>query len=238
MTPCCSSGLKAWQVVVHHRQLPKDHPDEPAQECPHHAVWSSPDGPAGPASWVGPPARRPTAGRRQRAYGPQVVRAPPPRRRGGPARPLVSAAQHVAADRCLQALIVRLRQCRMTADEIASRLQLARSSVAAELVRLRLNRLSALAPKAPVRRYDRARPRRSDPPRRQKARPLRQARQKKPGAARTTASAGSSSPSASTTMPGLPSWRSSMTRPVTPAPASSRGRWSGSPATASAYAAS
>ena len=57
-----------------------------------------------------------------------------------------------------QALIVRLRQCRMTAEEIASRLRLARSTVAAELVRLRLNRSSALAPKAPVRRYERARP--------------------------------------------------------------------------------
>jgi transposase InsO family protein len=57
-----------------------------------------------------------------------------------------------------QILIVRLRQCRMTAEEIASRLHLARSTVAAELARLGLNRLSALAPKEPVRRYERARP--------------------------------------------------------------------------------
>jgi transposase InsO family protein len=57
-----------------------------------------------------------------------------------------------------QTLIVRLRQCRMTAEAIAGRLHLARSTVAAELVRLGLNRLSALAPKEPVRRYERARP--------------------------------------------------------------------------------
>jgi hypothetical protein len=47
-----------------------------------------------------------------------------------------------------QALIVRLRHCRMTAQDIASRLHLARSTVAAELVRLGLSRLSALAPKS------------------------------------------------------------------------------------------
>jgi transposase InsO family protein len=55
-------------------------------------------------------------------------------------------------------LIVRLRRCRMTAEEIARHLGLARSTVAAELARLGLNRLSALEPKAPVRRYERARP--------------------------------------------------------------------------------
>ena len=46
----------------------------------------------------------------------------------------------------------------MTGEEIASRLHLARSTVAAEFVRLGLNPLSALAPKQPVRRYERARP--------------------------------------------------------------------------------
>jgi hypothetical protein len=46
-----------------------------------------------------------------------------------------------------QALIVRLRHCRMTAEEIASRVRLARSTVAGEFVRICLNRLSALAPK-------------------------------------------------------------------------------------------
>ena len=46
----------------------------------------------------------------------------------------------------------------MTGEEIAGRLHLARSTVAAELVRLGPNRLSALAPKEPVRRYQRARP--------------------------------------------------------------------------------
>jgi hypothetical protein len=55
-------------------------------------------------------------------------------------------------------LIVRLRRCRMTAAEIARHLGLARSPVAAERARLGLNRLSALEPKAPVRRYQRARP--------------------------------------------------------------------------------
>jgi transposase InsO family protein len=55
-------------------------------------------------------------------------------------------------------VIVRLRRCRMTAEEIARHLGLARSTVAAELRRLGLNRLAALEPKAPVRRYERARP--------------------------------------------------------------------------------
>ena len=70
-----------------------------------------------------------------------------------------SRPRFAAADRRgLADLIVRVRQCRMTAAEIASRLHLARSTVAAELVRLGLSRLSALAPQAPARRYERARP--------------------------------------------------------------------------------
>jgi transposase InsO family protein len=54
--------------------------------------------------------------------------------------------------------IVRLRRLRPTAAEIAAKLGLARSTVAAALVRLGLNRLSALSPRAPVVRRARARP--------------------------------------------------------------------------------
>ena len=55
-------------------------------------------------------------------------------------------------------MILRLRHCRLTAAEIASRLGLARSTVAAELARLGLGQLAALEPKAPIRRYQRRRP--------------------------------------------------------------------------------
>jgi transposase InsO family protein len=55
-------------------------------------------------------------------------------------------------------MILRLRRCRLTAAEIACRLGLARSTVAAELARLGLGQLTALEPKAPVRRYERRRP--------------------------------------------------------------------------------
>ena len=73
-------------------------------------------------------------------------------------------------------MILRLRHCRLTAAEIACRLGLARSTVAAELARLGLGQLAALEPKAPIRRYQRRQPRRSGPSRHQAARPLRQAR--------------------------------------------------------------
>jgi transposase InsO family protein len=55
-------------------------------------------------------------------------------------------------------MILRLRHCRLTAAEIASRLGLARSTVAAELARLGLGQLAAIEPKAPIRRYQRRRP--------------------------------------------------------------------------------
>ena len=55
-------------------------------------------------------------------------------------------------------MILRLRHCRLTAAEIACRLGLARSTVAAELARLGLGQLAALEPKAPIRRYQRRRP--------------------------------------------------------------------------------
>ena len=54
--------------------------------------------------------------------------------------------------------ILRLRHCRLTAAEIATRLGLARSTVAAELVRVGLGQLAKLEPAPPVRRYERARP--------------------------------------------------------------------------------
>ena len=51
-------------------------------------------------------------------------------------------------------MILRLRHCRLTAAEIASRLGLARSTVAAELARRGLGQLAALEPKPPIRRYE------------------------------------------------------------------------------------
>jgi hypothetical protein len=138
-----------------------------------------------------------------------------------------------------QTLIVRLRQCQMTAEEIASRLHLARSTVAAEPARLGLNRLSALTPKGPARRYERARPGdlvHLDVKKLASTSPA--IASPGPGTVRTTASAGSSSTSASTTMPGSPMSRSWTTRPATAVRASSPGQWSGSPVTASACAAS
>jgi DNA-binding transcriptional ArsR family regulator len=50
------------------------------------------------------------------------------------------------------------REYRLTADEIASKLKLARSTVAAWLTRRGLGRLTALEPKEPPRRYQRQRP--------------------------------------------------------------------------------
>jgi transposase InsO family protein len=54
--------------------------------------------------------------------------------------------------------IVAARQQRLTAWAIAVRLQVPRSTVAAILARLGLNRLASLEPAAPVTRYERARP--------------------------------------------------------------------------------
>jgi transposase InsO family protein len=55
-------------------------------------------------------------------------------------------------------MVVRLRrEYRMTGEEIAERLHLARSTVAGHLRRLGLGRLAALEPSEPVRRYNRAR---------------------------------------------------------------------------------
>jgi len=70
-------------------------------------------------------------------------------------RPLRCAGQMGAG---WSRMILRLRHCRLTAAEIASRLGLARSTVAAELARLGLGQLAALEPKAPIRRYERRRP--------------------------------------------------------------------------------
>jgi len=54
--------------------------------------------------------------------------------------------------------IVAARHARLTAWAIAVRVQVPRSTVAAILARLGLNKLTALAPVAPVTRYERARP--------------------------------------------------------------------------------
>lgn len=50
------------------------------------------------------------------------------------------------------------REYRLTGEEIADRLRLARSTVAGWLTDMRLGRLSAIEPKGPVRRYQRERP--------------------------------------------------------------------------------
>jgi transposase InsO family protein len=54
--------------------------------------------------------------------------------------------------------IVALRQARLTAEEIAGRLQIPRSTVSAHLARLGLGRLPPLHPPPPVIRYERHRP--------------------------------------------------------------------------------
>ncbi|MGH6949969.1 MAG: IS481 family transposase, partial [Vitreimonas sp.] len=56
------------------------------------------------------------------------------------------------------AAIIAARQARLTAWAIAVKLQVPRSTVAAILVRLGLNRVTSLAPAAPVLRYERTRP--------------------------------------------------------------------------------
>lgn len=56
------------------------------------------------------------------------------------------------------AVFIRLRQLRLTADEIADALKFPRSSISHALKRIGLNRLSRLNPPAPVRRYERKRP--------------------------------------------------------------------------------
>jgi transposase InsO family protein len=72
-----------------------------------------------------------------------------------------SSAPHLIANRLPApwlAMIARLRRdYRMTGEEIAARLHLPRSTVAGHLARLGLGRLSQLAPRAPARRYNRAR---------------------------------------------------------------------------------
>ena len=56
-------------------------------------------------------------------------------------------------------MVLRLRRdYRLTAAEIATKLQLARSTVAAHLAAAGLGRLSGLEPAAPIRRYQRPRP--------------------------------------------------------------------------------
>ena len=72
-----------------------------------------------------------------------------------------SSAPHLAANKLPApwlAMVGRLRrEYRMTGEEIAERLHLARSTVAGHLARLRLGRLSRLERPEPARRYNRAR---------------------------------------------------------------------------------
>lgn len=56
------------------------------------------------------------------------------------------------------AVMVELRRCRMTAPQIAERLKMPRSTVSRILRRAGLGKLRALAPKEPVRRYEKTRP--------------------------------------------------------------------------------
>lgn len=72
-----------------------------------------------------------------------------------------SSAPHHRPRRTSSARIARIvaaRHDRLTGWEIAVRCQVPRSTVAAILVRVGLNRLSRLTPPAPVRRYERQRP--------------------------------------------------------------------------------
>jgi len=73
-----------------------------------------------------------------------------------------SSRPHAAASGAREAwsdLTARLRrEYRLTGEEIAARLGLARSTVAGWLTRMGLGHLSALEPKEPVRRYQRERP--------------------------------------------------------------------------------
>jgi transposase InsO family protein len=55
-------------------------------------------------------------------------------------------------------LVVRLRRCRLTAQEIATKLRMPRSTVSAVLVRHGLSRLRFLDPPQPVVRYEHAKP--------------------------------------------------------------------------------
>jgi transposase InsO family protein len=72
-----------------------------------------------------------------------------------------SSAPHLVANKLpgpWLAMVTRLRRdYRMTSEEIAARLHLARSTVAGHLARLGLGRLSHLRPSEPARRYNRAR---------------------------------------------------------------------------------
>jgi transposase InsO family protein len=73
-----------------------------------------------------------------------------------------SSRAHTVANRLAEAwvgMVLRLRHdYRLTAAEIAARLRLARSTVAAHLAAAGLGSLSRLEPAAPVRRYQRQRP--------------------------------------------------------------------------------
>ena len=70
----------------------------------------------------------------------------------------------------------RLRRQRFTGKQIAAELGISPATVSRILRRLGLNSISALEPAEPVRRYERAAPRRADPHRHQEARPFRPGR--------------------------------------------------------------
>jgi Integrase core domain len=82
------SGLfiraEAWQVVgATHHQLPREHPDEQPQECPHDGVWSSRDGASRARGGVERGGGRARV-RGQHAHRAQVAR---PLSKRGPCRP-------------------------------------------------------------------------------------------------------------------------------------------------------
>ena len=73
-------------------------------------------------------------------------------------RPRARIGSRVAPPAATVAAIVAARHERRTAWAIATRLQVPRSTVAAVLVRVGLNRLAHLTPRRPVIRYERTRP--------------------------------------------------------------------------------
>ena len=151
---------EAWQVVgATHRQLPRDHPDERPQECPHDAVRSSRDDPS--RARGGLEREPPSAASFEvstRTVRKWLARF---RREGRAGLENRSSAPHLVANKLPApwlAMIARLRrEYRMTGEEIALRLRLPRSTVASHLRRLGLGRLAALEPSEPARRYSRAR---------------------------------------------------------------------------------
>ncbi len=134
-------------------------------------------------------------------------------------------------------MVLRLRrEYRLTAAEIADKLQLARSTVAGHLAAAGLGRLGGLEPSEPVRRYQRQRPGELVHLDVKKLARFRRTGHRITGDRRSLGRqpAGSSSTSPSMTPPGLPMSRSCPTSGARAAPASSSAPCAGSRDAASA----